>query len=132
MSLAGQEETMDQGEAFLAAWMNFSPEGKPPDTEFLQFCSCDGETSSNEVVVERISLCKERLERAINVLKSEGFILKWLTDVLHVKDVNQSHSELDKVLNLFFPSAFEPWSSSSCKSSDACPSIGFRGRCFKY
>lgn len=100
---------MDHREAFIAAWINIFPNIKPPSTEFLQFCGCGGENRSQEQIFERINLCKERLDSALNVLKSEGFILKWLTGILHTKDVYQSDSELVKVLNMFFPSSFEPW-----------------------
>lgn len=96
---------MDQTEAFLDTWRKFFPQAKPPDTEFLQFCGCDGERSSNEQVLERISFCCERLEEAVNVIKSEGFVFKWLTEVLDVKALHESDSELNKVLNAFFPSA---------------------------
>lgn len=124
MSLTAEEETMDQKEAFLAAWRKFSPQGKPPDTEFLQYCGCDGNSSSNEQVMERIHSCNERLEHAINVIKSEGFVLKWLTEVLNVKDVNESESELDKVLNFFFPSTyFDALFRLHGKSADTAPTV---------
>lgn len=105
MSLAGQEEAMDQTEAFLSAWRKFSPQENPPDIEFLRFCGYDGERSPNEQVLERVDLCYERLEHAINVIKSEGFVLKWLTEVLNVKDVNENDSDLHKVVKLFYPSS---------------------------
>ncbi|KAJ7387341.1 hypothetical protein OS493_004332 [Desmophyllum pertusum] len=107
MSFANQEEAMDQREAFLTAWRNFFPKGKLPDTDFLQCCGCGGDSASNEQILERFNLCKERLENAISVIKSEGFVLKWLTEVLNVKVLEQSDSELDKVLNFFFPSALD-------------------------
>lgn len=105
MSLAGQEEAMDQTEAFLSAWRKFSPQENPPDIEFLRFCGYDGERSPNEQVLERVDLCYERLEHAINVIKSEGFVLKWLTEVLNVKDLNENDSDLHKVVKLFYPSS---------------------------
>ena len=104
MNLAGQEEAMDQTEAFLSTWRTFSPQDKPPDTEFLQCCDYVGERSPNEQLLERMNLCYERLEHAINVIKSEGFVLKWLTEVLNVKDLNESDSELHRVVKLFYPS----------------------------
>ena len=104
MSVAGQEESMEQTEAFLSTWRKFSPQDKPPDTEFLQFFVCDGERSPNEQVLERMNLCYERLEHAISVIKSEGFVLKWLTEVLNVKDFNESDSELHNVVKIFYPS----------------------------
>lgn len=103
MSFTEQHETMDKREAFLTAWRNVFPTAKLPDTDFLQFCGC-GSDSSNEHVLERFNLCKERLDNAINEVKREGFILKWLTEVLNVSDTRNSDSELDKVVNLFFPS----------------------------
>lgn len=103
MSFTEQQETTDKREAFLTAWRNFFPTAKLPDTDFLQFCGC-GSDSSNEHVLERFNLCKERLDNAINDIKREGFILKWLTEVLDVTDSRKSDSELDKVVNFFFPS----------------------------
>ena len=103
MSFTEQQETTDKREAFLTAWRDFFPTAKLPDTDFLQFCGC-GSDSSNEHVLERFNLCKERLDNAINEIKREGFILKWLTEVLNVPDLRKSDSELDKVVNVFFPS----------------------------
>lgn len=104
LSSAEEKETMDQRQAFLTAWRNFYPNGKLPDTDFLQFCGCGGDSASNEHVLERFNLCKERLGNAINVIKSEGFILKWLLEVLNVKALDQNDSELEKVLDFFFRS----------------------------
>lgn len=112
MSFTEQQETMDQREAFLTAWRSFFPTAKLPDTDFLQFCGCSGD-SSKEHVLERFNLCKERLDNAINEIKREGFILKWLTDVLNVTDSRESDSELDKVVNVFFPSTLNQPSSDS-------------------
>lgn len=106
-SFTEEKETMDQREAFLTAWRNFYPSGKLPDTDFLQFCGCGGDSGSNEHVLERFYLCKERLGNAIYVIKSEGFILKWLLEVLNVKALEQNDSELEKVLDFFFRSTFD-------------------------
>lgn len=103
MSFTEQQETTDKRDAFLTAWRSFFPTAKLPDTDFLQFCGC-GSDSSNEHVLGRFNLCKERLDNAINEIKREGFILKWLTEVLNVTGSKKSDSELDKVVNLFFPS----------------------------
>lgn len=112
MSFTEQQETMDQREAFLTAWRSFFPTAELPDTDFLQFCGCSGD-SSKEHVLERFNLCKERLDNAINEIKREGFVLKWLTDVLNVTDSRESDSELDKVVNVFFPSTLNQPSSDS-------------------
>lgn len=123
MSFTEQQETMDQREAFLTAWRSFFPTAKLPDTDFLQFCGCSGD-SSKEHVLERFNLCKERLDNAINEIKREGFILKWLTDVLNVTDSRESDSELDKVVNVFFPSTLNQPSSDSHEQDIAMdPSI---------
>ena len=103
MRFTEQQETTDKRDAFLTAWRSFFPTAKLPDTDFLQFCGC-GSESSNEYVLGRFNLCKERLDNAINEIKREGFILKWLTEVLNVTDSKKRDSELDKVVNLFFPS----------------------------
>lgn len=118
-SFAEEKETMDQREAFLTAWRNFYPNGKLPDTDFLQFCGCGGDSASNQHVLERFNLCKERLGNAINVIKSEGFILKWIAEVLNVKALEQSDSELDKVLNFFFPSTFDQRSTDSLEQDSS-------------
>lgn len=97
---------MAQGKAFLDVWSKLSPQGKPPDTEFLQICGYDCEMSANEQILERIRLCNERLEHAINVIKTEGFILKWLTEVLNIKDSNECDSECHEVVNFFYPSTY--------------------------
>lgn len=123
MSFTEQQETMGQREAFLTAWRSFFPTAKLPDTDFLQFCGCSGD-SSKEHVLERFNLCKERLDNAINEIKREGFILKWLTDVLNVTDSRESDSELDKVVNVFFPSTLNQPSSDSHEQDIAMdPSI---------
>ena len=103
MSFTEQQETTDKRDAFLTAWRSFFPTAKLPDTDFLQFCGC-GSDSSNDHVLRRFNLCKERLDNAINEIKREGFILKWLTEVLNVTDSKKRDLELDKVVNLFFPS----------------------------
>ena len=113
LSFAEEEETMDKREAFSTAWRNLYPNGKLPDTDFLQFCGCGGDSASNEHVLERFNLCKERLDNAINVIKSEGFILKWIAEVLNVKALDESDSDLDRVLNFFFPSTFGQRSTDS-------------------
>jgi len=102
MSLTEQQEILNKREVFLTAWRNLFPTAELPDTDFLQFCGC-GSDSSSEHVLERFNLCKERLDNAINEIKREGFILKWLTEVLNVTDARKNDSELDKVVNLFFP-----------------------------
>lgn len=122
MSFADQEEAMDQREAFLTAWRKFFPKGKLPDTDFLQCCGCGGDSASNEQVLERFNLCKERIENAVSVIKSEGFVLKWLTEVLNVKILEQSDPELDKVLNFFFPSALD----QSCTDPNELDSVAIQ------
>ncbi|KAL9981682.1 hypothetical protein ACROYT_G010421 [Oculina patagonica] len=119
LSFAEEGETMDQREAFLTAWRNFYPNGKLPDTDFLQFCGCGGDSASNEHVLERFNLCKERLGNAINAIKSEGFILKWITEVLNVKALDQSDSELGEVLNFFFPRTFDQHSTDSLEQDSS-------------
>lgn len=145
MNLKGQEETVDQTEVFLAAWRRFSPQGKPPNTDFLQFCGFNGTSSSCEQILERMKTCHERLQHAIDVIKAEGFVFKWLTEVLHVKDLNVRDSQVQEIVNFFYPnvildshlrsvasdapstedksvSEYGPHS-ESCKLQDTCESI---------
>ena len=110
-SFTKQQETTDKREAFLTAWRSFFPTAKLPDTDFLQFCGC-GSDSSNEHVLERFNLCKDRLDNAINEIKREGFILKWLTEVLNITDSRKSDSELDKVVNILMPSTLNQHSTN--------------------
>ena len=130
MSFAEQQETMDKREAFLTAWRSFFPTAKLPDTDFLQFCGC-GSDSSNEQVLERFNLCKERLDNAIKEIKREGFILKWLTEVLNVTDSRKIDPELDKVLNFFFPSTlYQPstfWHEQGMDASIVVIQVGGEG-----
>ena len=124
MSFTEQQETMDKREAFLTAWRSFFPTAKLPDTDFLHDC---GNDSSNEHVLERFNLCKERLDNAMNEIKREGFILKWLTEVLNVTDSRESDSELDKVVNFFFPSTFINQPSSGMDASIVVIQVGGEG-----
>lgn len=117
MSFTEQQETTDKRDAFLTAWRSFFPTAKLPDTDFLQFCGC-GSDSSNDHVLRRFNLCKERLDNAINEIKREGFILKWLTEVLNVKDSKKRDLELDKVVNLFFPSTLNQASTNWHEQED--------------
>lgn len=94
---------MDYREAFLTAWREYHPKGKLPDTEFLQFCDCGGDFASDEHILERFNLCNRRLDDAISVIKSEGFILKWLKEVLKVNITKGRDLEIERVLNVFFP-----------------------------
>lgn len=118
---------MDQREAFLTAWRNFHPKAKLPDTDFLQFCDCGGDFASDEHVLERLNLCNERLETAISVIKSEGFILKWLREVLNVNISNESDSELDKVLNVLFPSKLDRPAPNADSQDIASTSVAIEG-----
>ena len=117
MSFTEQQETTDKRDAFLTAWRSFFPTAKLPDTDFLQFCGC-GSDSSNDHVLRRFNLCKERLDNAINEIKREGFILKWLTEVLNVTDSKKRDLELDKVVNLFFPSTLNQASTNWHEQED--------------
>ena len=117
MSFTEEQETTDERDAFLTAWRSFFPSAKLPDTDFLQFCGC-GSDSSNEHVLGRFKLCKERLDNAINEIKREGFILKWLTEVLNVTDSKKRDLELDKVVNLFFPSTLNQASTNWHEQED--------------
>ncbi|RMX45842.1 hypothetical protein pdam_00022703 [Pocillopora damicornis] len=112
---------MDYREAFLTAWRDFHPKGKLPDTDFLQFCDFDGDFASDEHVLERFNLCNERLEDAIRVFKSEGFILKWLRGVLNVNISKGRDLELERVLNVFFPCELNQ--PVSCPQDIASPSV---------
>ena len=112
---------MDYREAFLTAWRDFHPKGKLPDTDFLQFCDFDGDFASDEHVLERFNLCNERLEDAIRVFKSEGFILKWLREVLNVNISKGRDLELERVLNVFFPCELNR--PASCPQDIASPSV---------
>ena len=117
MSFTEEQETTDKRDAFLTAWRSFFPTAKLPDTDFLQFCGC-GSDSSNDHVLRRFNLCKERLDNAINEIKREGFILKWLTEVLNVTDSKKRDLELDKVVNLFFPSTLNQASTNWHEQED--------------
>lgn len=104
LNLESEKETLDQTKVFLAAWKKFSPQDKPPNTDFLQFCGCNGRSSSTEKIFERLSSCHERLKHAIDVVKTEGFVFKWLTEVLSVKELNERDLQVQKVVNFFYPS----------------------------
>lgn len=104
LNLACEKETLDQTKVFLAAWRKFSPQDKPPNTDFLQFCGCNGSSSSTEKIFERLSSCHERLQHAIDVVKTEGFVFKWLTEVVSVKELNERDLQVQKVVNFFYPS----------------------------
>ena len=104
LNLACEKEALDQTKVFLAAWRKFSPQDKPPNTDFLQFCGCNGSSSSTEKIFERLSSCHERLQHAIDVVKTEGFVFKWLTEVVSVKELNERDLQVQKVVNFFYPS----------------------------
>ena len=112
-SLVANDETtvMERKDRFLTAWNERFDGIEPPDLEF-----------EDDSLLERRNLCVRTLHDAFSVIKSEGFLLNWISEILDIRDDNYEEPDLGRILHIIRAESTGKEFISKVENGDESPS----------